>query len=316
LAANAFSLFLWVVAAVQVVSAQAVPVFTAMGTISCEKSAGGRVEPAVFAFQSSNAWWRVEAQTRESGGFHTITENTMSIPGGVRSYFLFEPTKAGAMTLATAYAWKFPPPGQLQTFIPWLALCPRAQLPVIEGNRLRRFLNIPCYQPNFLDDERNVGTFVARNLAPANAFLAELSITNNGVWLDGNVGASGGLELQSLSYAARFNHPSLEMRYQVLATANVSGVAFPRHAVFTTYLPDWERQDKTAVRESMVYSLLVTQINLSITNAPWQKHPPETMIADDERQPDPSGITRQSYLLTNDQWSAVSPYAPRRGTDQ
>jgi hypothetical protein len=261
---------------------------------------------ADFSFCYSNGWW--EAQLIDDIPPHTI-ENCMTVPGGLRRFTFFEGFTNQGMIPAETCPLPFPPPGLPRMFTLWLSLCPNPQLPLIDDKKMHRFAMVPDCEVEILNLPENIGIYRLSYLEPGKAFLSRLSITNNGLYVGMDVGRSGGLEKTIFSYSPPFDLGFLETQFEVLATTNRDGVAFPLRAVLKLMSPNCStknRQDtvvraETAVEVTSIKALSPSSL-AALTAAPGE------MFAQDLRS---TNGTCAVYVVTNDFWpdnSEVKPY--------
>lgn len=268
---------------------------------------------AHVVFLHSNGWWQVEVRYsylhRPSG--IAIVENCMKIPDGTRSYMLFGgSTNTGVTTSANACPISFPLSGRTEILATWLGLCPYPQLPLIDGKRIRRFNYLPDYRPKILNAPGNEGFYAAKYLAPENAFLSELVITNNGFEIDLNVDKNGPEdEGRIMRYPPPFENGFTELQYQVIETTNLHGITFPMRAVCKRFHPNWGTKDPDDLYVSLQSELTVTRISFSEKDVAKRIAAPAEMIATDARPG-----ARSTYRVRDDQWKPVSDPEIKRRT--
>jgi len=261
-------------------------------------------------FVYSNGWWQVEARYKylhRDTGF--IIENCMKIPDGTRAYVLFESTtNQGLATMAYACPRSIPTPGRKELLVPWLALCPHPELPLIDGKRMRRFINLIDDRPKIFNAPQNEALYEVKYLAPENAFLSELVVTNNGFSLELNV-MNHPLEDEGeiRRYGPPFENGYTELRYQMLESTNLSGLKFPLRAVYRTFWPNWGGKDRNDLRLGLQSDLTVTRISFSEQDRIGRFSSPTMMIADDTR----AGVTI-SYAIQDSQWKPLTDPEIRR----
>ncbi|MCW5552720.1 MAG: hypothetical protein KIS67_11255 [Verrucomicrobiae bacterium] len=227
----------------------------------------------------------------------------MKIPDGTRSYIITEgSTNKGLTTVASACPSAFPPPGKTELLVPWLALCPHPELPLIDSKRMRRFISLPDCLPNVFNAPQNEGFYQASYLAPENTFLSELVIANNGFSIELNVFKSGVEDKgEIMRYPPPFENGYNEMQYRVIETTNLHGVRFPVRAICQRFLPNWERKDPNDLRAVSQSELTVTRISFSAKDMAGRIVAPARMISDDVRP----GVNI-GYFVDDDQWKPVS----------
>ncbi len=215
---------------------------------------------AHVVFLYSNGWWQVEARYHATST-RTNVENCARIPDGTRSYILFEDGKKSDLTVAAIDCPNsFPPPGRPELVIPWLSLCPHPDLPLIDGQRMRRFINLPICRPDIFNVSQNEGFYVLKYLAPEKAFVSELAVTNNGFSVELTV-TQNGTEGEIRQYAAPLDRGFLDFHYQVIETTNVNGVKFPLRTICTRASPDSSSKDPSDLRVHLMSELTVTRIS-------------------------------------------------------
>jgi hypothetical protein len=251
----------------------------------------------VFLF--SNGWWQVEARFTYLGQANPVVLNCMRIPDGTRSYIIFEgSTNKGLTTVANACPMDFPSPGRAELLVPWLALCPQPDLPLIDNKRMRRFINLPDCRPNVFNAPQNEGFYQAAYLAPENAFLSDLIITNNGFGIELNVHKSGAEDTgEIMRFGPPFDNGFTEMQYQVIESTNLHGVAFPIRSICKRFTPNWERKDPNDLRVAVQSELTVTRISFAEKEMAGRIVAPSRMLALDARPG-----ARSNYLVEDDQW--------------
>jgi hypothetical protein len=294
----------------------AIPPFVAEGRLVTEQfrpdtNLNHRTEGSV-AFHYSNGWWQVESRHRymhrpSEGPF---VENSMKIPDGTRSYTLFEGSTNRGMTMALACPISFPLSGRTAMLDTWLGLCPYPELPLIDGQRMRRFITLPDYRPKIFNAPENEGVYAAKYLTPENAFLSELVVKNNGFSIDLNVlKSSAEDEGEIRRYPPPFDNGFTELQYQVIETTNLHGLTFPLRAVCKRFYPNWATKDPVDLYVSMQSELTVTRISFSEKDMANRLAAPAEMVATDERPG-----ARSSYLVSDDQWKPVSDPEIKRRT--
>jgi hypothetical protein len=234
----------------------------------------------------------------------------MKIPDGTRSYMVFERgTNTGVATSAMACPLSFPLSGSTAMLAAWLGLCPYPELPLIDGKRMRRFISLPDYRPKIFNAPENDGFYAAKYLAPANAFLSDLVITNSGFSIELKVDKNGPEdEGRIMRYPPPFENGFTELQYQVIETTNLHGVTFPLRAVCKRFHPNWNTKDPDDLHVSLQSELTVTRISFSGKDRVSRIAAPSEMIATDARPG-----ARSAYRVRDDQWKPVSgPEIKRR----
>ncbi|EEF60944.1 hypothetical protein [Pedosphaera parvula] len=280
-------------------SAEVIPPFVAEGTVTTPVYHPGNPESdhnkeADFRFAYSNGWWEVEIKYPHAKAHTPLVSDCMRIPDGVRSYILFAGnTNSKAMTGASACPMLFPAPGHWAELTAWLSFCPHPELPIIEGNRMRRFLNLPNCALDLFNDPRNEGTFAARYLEPEKAFLSELNITNNGYYIE--------LMEDIRRYPPPYQNGFWEFRYEVLQTTNLNGHTFPTKAALKlgAILAHAESSMHT------VTEINVKRISFSASDLARKNTAPEELFAFDHRPPNLEKDESKEYIVKHDQWKPV-----------
>ena len=305
----------WLLTSKPAVAAEhAIPPFVAEGRLLTQEfrsdtNLNYRTDARVV-FLFSNGWWQVEARCKYANQGNIIVHNCMRIPHGRRSYILFAgSTNTGATTVADACPSSFPPPGKTELLVPWLALCPHPELPLIDGKRMRRFVNLPDYRPNAFNARENEGRYEVKYLAPESAFLSELVITNNGFSIELNVEKNSGEDAGDIRrYPPPFENGFTELQYKVIESTNLNGITFPIRAVSKRFTPNWGGKDRDDLRVWLQSELTVTRISFAEKDVARRIAAPYEMFAEDARP----GVS-VNYLVHDDQWKPVSdPELQRR----
>jgi hypothetical protein len=201
---------------------------------------------------------------------------------------------------ADACPLPFPPPADLDAFIPWLAMCPNPELPVTNDERIHRFTDSGRCPIELFNDPRSTGTYGLEFLDDTKGFISSLHITNNGVRIDASPAADGSWEVEYTPHPAPFDRGFVEFSYEVLETANHNGYRVPQRAVakriFATYPP---RLYENAICNLELLSVegLNPEAAAGLTRA-------ERLLVKDLRPPAlPNPIT---YLITNEAWKGTS----------
>jgi hypothetical protein len=281
-----------------------IPPFTAEATITTEvfQKDGpiSKIQQKAF-FSYSNGWWEIECQF-ENGYSRGMPTNTLTgrllnckrIPDGIRLIVARADEsgpilKSNVIQSAIVQPISIPNPGSADLLLCWLSLCPQPELPLIETNRMRRLVS-----SEFLSDSRNQGTYNIRYLSPSDYFVAELNITNDGVFVTADKSIQ--------QFKPPFENGYREFTYRVEATTNISGILFPAHTALYKYVPQSDAKSQNDVRPAVVARLDLTRVNLSVEQL--TRFP--ILIALDHRPTNlPQGVT-VNYRVTNDQWVSVS----------
>lgn len=263
---------------------------------------------ALVAMTYSNGWWRIDA-TQALVNATPVIMSCMSIPEGIRHYVQYpgmaKPSDGRLHTLATACPIPFPPTGSEPLFVSWLAFCPRADLPILDSERMRRLVPVPHCETKVLDDPQNVGRFSASYIGPEDLFLSALSIWNNGLEVI-LTPSSDGLEPTFQRFRPPFARGFLEFEYKCEVTTNLDGTVFPLRSTVKRLYPIFGSPDPSAV-----FVRVLSRIDL-LTVSPMAQEPSigimpiEPMVAMDFR---PTNLPEQAavqYLVTNDSWLATS----------
>jgi len=211
-------------------------------------------------------------------------------------------TNTGVTTVANAGPIAFPPPGKTELLVPWLALCPHPELPLIDGKRMRRFINLPDYRPNVFNARENEGLYEARYLAPESAFLSELVVTNNGFSIELNMNKTSGEDEGDIRRnPPPFDNGYTELQFKVIESTNLNGITFPIRVVCKRFTPNWGGKDRDDLRVWLQSELTVTRISFAEKDVARRIAAPYEMSAEDARP----GVS-VSYLVHDDRWKPVS----------
>jgi hypothetical protein len=299
-----------------------IPPFTAKGIVSIEVfqkpgvPAVLKTEEDVF-FTYSNGLWQVELKGRP-GGFQTTIplqtiapfpkgvsagglpesiSNCKNISGGVR----YITTARSVQDIAVASnIWRhafveptpFPPPETVSMFVCWLALSPNPELPLIDGNKMRRLLSA-----DFIKNPKNQGEYTLQYISPDNIFISELSITNDGIGL---------LPDRTLmKWSPPFDKGYLEFEYKVLETTNWNGVSFPSRAILHKYFPLPNGTNRNDLFATVVARLDMKSFHAGI-ESPYVDLSHSKLFAHDNRLPHLPELGPIRYVVTNDQWVAAT----------
>ncbi|WP_150107625.1 hypothetical protein [Pedosphaera parvula] len=268
---------------------EAVPPFVAEAKITRKVVRHGQTTPywetegnAVFSY--SNGWWQAELNYKNPKEHSPAAEYFRKVPGGVSSYIMFT---SKSKTEAVVCPLAFPTAGNTELFAFWLSICPKPELPLIDGKRIRRFPLIPNCRDSLdiFNHPQNEGYYTASYLKPGSAFLSNLNITNNGVTLDIEVAANGEVETKIIRHGAPFDKGFNELSYQLLETTNLNGIVFPARAVLKLMTPNWKGKDREDLHVAQVVELTVTRIStLPEGGAPTQSSAPGQTNAIPEEQ--------------------------------
>ncbi len=288
-----------------------VPPFLAEGHISTREFRTERTnlnyntEANIF-FLSSNGWWQIEVKYLNPKPGAPSLKNCMKIPDGTRSYTLFEGSRNKGITSAGAWPTAFPPPASIELLVSWLSLCPQPELPVIDGKRMRRFIDLPIWRPDVFNQPQNEGYYHVKHLQPGDPFLSELDITNNGFSVTLEVGASGDVDGKVTRLSSPFEGGFTEVRFQIIETTNLNGMKFPMRTIYERFSPNWGGKDRNDLRLGLLSELVVNRISFAEKDVTRRGSVPSELIAFDARPPNlPKNIT-VDYLVKDDQWKPLS----------
>ena len=192
---------------------------------------------------------------------------------------------------ATVTSDTFPDQGQRELFLPWLALCPNPELPLVNSNLIH-----VLFRREFFNNPKNEGGFRAAYIEPERQFLSELTITNNGSILlsDGN----------TMEYPEPYKNGYVAFSYKVLEKTNVDGITFPLKTVLYQFSPLPRGKSAEDTYPAVFAELDVRQIDVGgrhLTLTPV----PANVVALDKRLSLPNGMT-MNYGVTNDQYYALT----------
>jgi hypothetical protein len=272
--------------------------------------APGQPKQAEVTFYSSNGWWQVEVKNLDPRPSYITTQNSMKIPDGVREFFLPSETFDRGTTVAKVFPFAFPTPPGTKQILAWLSFCPRPPLPVIDGKKMHRFLFVPSdgIAVDLLNHPQNVGDYSASYLQPGGIFLSELNVTNNGVDVDIDMTFANGdnLEVEVKPFPAPGEKGFLDFRFEVLATTNCNGIAFPLRTVLKHFCPNWWAKSADDLYLRGTSELVVKRISFSASDLANRKPAPSVFVAYDFRPPDLPKNRSVTYHVTDDVWQPVS----------
>lgn len=276
-----------------------IPPFVAEGTISTRLYADPRTTNATMAAEAavlswySNGWWQIECTFTSPERVAGMVENCSRISDGVR-YRTFQSKQdrhddGDVWPSASALAIPFPPPTMGELLITWLALCPNAELPIIDSKRIRKFNEV-----ELLNHPKNVGTYSSRLLETGSSFLSELLVTNNGFYF--------GPDHNPVRYPGPFADGHLELAFEVTAMTNVDAIAFPLRAAYSRFVPRREGKSKEDLRLGALTRLDISRIGGFDTDELREHALPTSVIALDRRATNlPAGVT-VNHIVTDDHW--------------
>lgn len=259
-------------------------------------------------FYYSNGWWQIEAKLLNplspACPSAPRTQSSMKIPDGVREFHRWEVNTNSGRSLALATPLTFPLPGDSMSLLPWLSFSPHPALPLIDGKRMRRFLDVQSsgLGLDLLKDPQNEGCFTAIYLKPGAVFLSELNVTNNGV----SLGLGSKLENEVKPFPAPFENGFLDFRFEVLATTNCNGIAFPIRTVLKRFYPNWHTQTADDLYMGEVSELVMKRISFAASDLTNRPPSPPELAAFDHRPPSLSVGENVYYTVINDVWQSLS----------
>ena len=276
--------------------AKSLPPFTAEALIiskSLNHLSNSYTEVQLSAvFQSSNGWWHLRV-TALSGPVKGLAFDCRTVEDGIRYYQDFG-ERDEVMIGATACPIEYPPPGMAYYLPGWLALCPSPKLPLIDANRMRRFVSAPGCQLELINHPMNEGAFGLKYLSPGQAFISELSITNNG------------FSLQFMSYTGPHSPPYdrgfHEFQYDLLEVTNVGGFTFPMRATCQRIGPAAPWKTREDVVAYTIDEIRVVRIDLSEEGFRNGLVRPPKLFGQDYRPKDLPPERSVGYVVTDDDW--------------
>jgi hypothetical protein len=286
--------------------------FTARGAVLTEVFQKAGATNATFrmereaCYSYSNGWWWVELKGN-SGSFQTnifhkpisaeqlagSMTDCRNLSDGVRLVITTRKALGTAAVsniamMAFVEPTAFPPPEMNDLFVCWLTLCPNPELPVIDGNKMRRLISA-----KFLKDPKNQAEYALKYSGPGNVFLSELCITNDGV-----VPIHDGT-LRKMPPPFDKGYPEFE--FKVLETTNWNGLVFPLRSMLHKYVPL-----PGATNRDDLFPSVTARLNLESFHAGFER--PEVdltrskLIANDNRLPHLPQTASIRYIVMNDQW--------------
>jgi hypothetical protein len=217
----------------------------------------------------------------------------MRIPDGIRTVSPLAPgiRPANVVTSAIALPHTYPPAEYTGLLLAWLAFTPRPKLPVLEGQRCRQFT-----VSEVALDPRNQGTFAAAWLPPSQAFLARLSITNDG----GTLLPDGTITRLPEPFAGGW----CDFAYSVDATTNFMGVVLPTQAVLRRLGPREGAREVTDVFVALEETIRLLEVRPLESTALPPIEP--VVVAIDRRWPGLARDRSLNYWVTNDVWGPTN----------
>lgn len=250
-------------------------------------------QEAHFVFQWSNGWWQLEVAFDSPPELSGSSMNCKRIRDGVRVVDITATTSTNALPVAVAYPIPFPPPERPILLVCWMALCPYPELPLLDGNRTRRLI-----ASQFHDDPRNQGRFLVQYADPANTFLSEFTIYNNGIRFF--------REGRTTHYPHPFQDGFREFEFRVLDRTNLGGLPIPTRATLALLSPALAADSVDDLYASAEAKFILEDIHNS--NGPLKAADtiPARMFALDGRFKDLAENVSVNYRVTNDSWLSVT----------
>ena len=290
-------------------------VFTAAGFVSTESHQSPVATNRVFKsdgkvlFSYSNGIWWIQYyyQHQEfppgfpsSTGHLATIKDDKRIPDGMREIVTFPPwtnrvEPPNVRPFATVTSDTFPDEGERGLFLPWLALCPSPELPLVGSNSIRTIFMSRNLFTNLANPE-NSGGFKATYIEPERQFLSELIITNNGTMF-----LSSGTTRRWLE---PFNNGFVSFSYKVLETTNVNGILFPLSAVLYEFMPLPDGKSAEDTYPAVIAKMEVEQVDIGGRELKLLPVP-TNIVAMDKRLSLPKGRTI-NYSVTDDQYYALT----------
>ena len=281
--------------AADAVKAAPIPPFSAKFTMRSEIPAADPATPPEIIMRSegyfaySNGVWEVEALARNPKSPDVIILNSRKITGGTRTLWLTSASKTDPNILAAAKATTLVHPEYFDTelFVPWLALCPRPELPIQSGQIIKQFyspIGEATYHLDFLGAEQ--------------AFVSHLIITNKGEIIDPTSKVS--------KLEAPFDQGFIQFVYEVESMTNFHGLTFPSRSVMYQQGPMQGAGAKiVGIRAHHKTYLMVESLAPGFRNFDV----PPIMAANDYRSPAVKPGKTMTYRVTDDTWEAPdSPF--------
>ena len=281
-----------------------IPSFAAEGNVEYRVNLPQGGDPyeqqsAQFQFYYTNNWWQADVIYNNAAPGRPTVQSCMKVPGGTRKYTLFEGTSPALTTPADVCPTLFPPPGLKLLFATWISLCPRPELPLTNAASGPRFLDLPACRLSLINHPENRGVYAVRH---AHSFLEHLAISNNGWEL--KIGGSNDDEIWR--YPAPYDNGFTEFEYRTLETTNVNGIVFPLRTLLKEFRPRPGGSSREDVYAWVTTELSVSRIVVSQDAVVARPPAPQRLLALDSRPAKlPKGRTAD-YIVSNDQWRAVS----------
>jgi hypothetical protein len=247
----------------------------------------------LFSFRSNI--WDIQFTYQSGANVAGTTIDCRRIPGGIREIISYSTNalhlKQNIPNLrpsASAKTNTYPEWERQEIFLPWLSLCPNAELPLISSNLMRAYFDY-----ELLNDPHNEGRFTLSYIEPQKLFLSELIVTNNGLLFlsDGSV--------MKLSNPYDNGYP--QFLFKVLETTNCGGIVFPLNTVLYQFVPSPNDKSPGELYAAVVSRLHIAQIDVGGQHLVLNR-PPTNLVALDSR---PTGLKKDmtvNYNVINDQW--------------
>jgi hypothetical protein len=242
----------------------------------------------------SNSWWQIDTSYVNFLG-QTIQRSFMRVPDGVR---LIRGVGEDLVT-ADVCSLPFPSPASWEGFIPWLALCPRPELPT-RDDRMHRFIDSGPCPAELFNDSRTLGAYSLDFLDHTGTFLSELTITNNGVAIETFPDATGSWEVRHRNLAPPLDRGFAEFTYTVLEVVERQGFLMPVRAVAKRIA---DAGDTTLYDRVVCEFTLLALDDLDARGLAALTRPTRLLARDFRIQDLPVPLT---YLLTNEVWLPTS----------
>jgi hypothetical protein len=228
----------------------------------------------------------------------------MKIPDGVREFIRSEGNADSVIPSALVTPVAFPMPGNAHSLLTWLSFSPHPALPLIDGRKMRRFLDVGGFGfgLDLLKHPQNEGYFAANYLKPGGVFLSELNVTNNGV----NLEFGGSLTNEVKPFPSPFENGFLDFQFEVLATTNFNGIVFPIRTVLKHFYPNWWTYPAYDFFTASQSELVVKRISFSASDLANRPPSPPELAAFDHRPPGIPEGQNVYYTVTNDVWQSLS----------
>ncbi|MCX6896481.1 MAG: hypothetical protein NTZ16_13480 [Verrucomicrobia bacterium] len=263
----------------------------------------------LVSFSCSNGSWQINHTLQSMEDVKHPSEKTPAgtvvnckpIPDGIRYYYVFpsksqETNDSNEKALGSAIAEPFfhPPPHQPELLASWLCYCPNPQLPIIDSKQkiMRRFIH-----DDLVNDPNNSGKYSASYLKSGQAFLSDLTISNDGTtWIhdDGSNCVT--------KFDPPFDRGFMELSYKVSAVTNYNGMVFPQQATLSYYLPKINAKNGRDVYLFRLVRINTQRIGRGVSAIPSV---PARLYAQDKRFLNLKPGVIVGYFVKNDEWVPV-----------